>query len=85
MRILEERINGENYKSKLQLVADWDSTVTERQRLVDMQTSQKRLTSAKKDEASLLTTSVSLSPLTLQLVRMRLIQRRKLLPQTRSG
>ena len=52
-RSLEERINSENYKSKLQLVTDWDATVTERQRLVDMQTSQKKLTSAKKDEASL--------------------------------
>lgn len=61
MRSLEERINGENYKSKLQLVADWDSTVTERQRLIDMQTSQKKLTNAKEDEASLLTTFVSLS------------------------
>lgn len=45
----------------MQLVTDWDATVTERQRLADMQTAEKKLTSAKKDEASLLTTFVSLS------------------------
>ena len=60
-RSLEERINGENYKSKLQLVSDWDATVKERQRLIEIQTSQKKLTCAKKDEASLLTTFASLS------------------------
>lgn len=60
-RRLEERINDENYKSKLQLVTDWDATVIERQRLVDMRTSQKKLAIAKKDEASLLNTFVSFS------------------------
>jgi len=47
----EEMVRGEEYKSGKALVADWESTTTERQRLSDLKVAQGKLAEAKADEA----------------------------------
>lgn len=52
-RNLEQLRESDEYKAKVQLVDDWDKTVTERQRLKDMQDAQVKLAAIKEDEKRL--------------------------------
>lgn len=47
---LKEIIDGDKYKEKKALVADWDATATERQRLKDLRENRDRLSRAKEDQ-----------------------------------
>ena len=48
-RELEAVVGSKEYKSKKALVADWDATVTERQRLMDLKSAKERLSKAKEE------------------------------------
>lgn len=50
---LEQLRESDEYMAKVQLVDDWDKTVTERQRLKDMQDAQVKLAATKEDEKRL--------------------------------
>lgn len=48
---LEEKVASEEYKGKNTLVADWEATVTERQRLLDLKAASRRIAQAQEEAA----------------------------------